>query len=205
MSSGMPAGFDLVAELVDLGLLRVVLAQLALDGLELLAQDVLALGLVHLRLDFGLDLALQLEDLDLAVEERRDELQALDDVDRLEELLALLGAHVGAVGDHVGQQPGLGDVPGGHRGLRRNGRAVRDVLLDLTLDRAHQGLDLDPRRRGVGELLDRGLDVRAGLRESMNAQAPLPLDDGPDGAVLELDDLGDLRERADGVELAGGS
>ena len=68
---------DLVAQLVDLGLLRVVLAQLALDGLELLAQDVLALGLVHLGLDLGLDPALQLVDLDLAGEERGDQLQAL--------------------------------------------------------------------------------------------------------------------------------
>ena len=65
ISSGMPACFDLLAQLVDLGLLRVVLAQLALDRLELLAQDVLALGLVHLGLDLGLDPALQLEDLDL--------------------------------------------------------------------------------------------------------------------------------------------
>src|SRR3989304_3695660 len=42
---------DLLAQLVDLGLLRVVLAQLALDGLELLAQDVLAPGPVPLGLD----------------------------------------------------------------------------------------------------------------------------------------------------------
>ena len=35
----------------------------------------------------------------------------------------------------------------------------------------------------------------------MDAQAPLALDDGADGAVLELDDLGDLGERADRVEL----
>ena len=35
----------------------------------------------------------------------------------------------------------------------------------------------------------------------MDAQARLALDDRPDGAVLELDDLGDLGERADGVEL----
>ena len=75
-------GFDLLAQLVDLGLLRVVLAELALDGLELLAQDVLALGLVHLGLDLGLDPALELEDLDLVGEEVRDELEALDDVDR---------------------------------------------------------------------------------------------------------------------------
>ena len=96
--------FDLFAEFVDLRLLRVVLAQLALDRLQLLAQDVLALGLVHLRLDFGLDPALELEDLDLVGQEGADELQSLDDVDRLEQFLALFGGHVGAVGDHVGKQ-----------------------------------------------------------------------------------------------------
>ena len=134
---------DLLAQLVDLGLLRVVLAQLALDGLELLAQDVLALGLVHLGLDLGLDLALQLEDLDLAAEEARDELQPLGDVDRLEQLLALLGGHVRAVGDHVGEQARLGDVARRDGGLRRHRRARLDVLLDLALDGAHQRLDLE--------------------------------------------------------------
>src|SRR5918999_1568598 len=79
--------------------MRIVLAQLALDGLELLAQDVLALGLVHLRLDFGLDPTLQLEDLDLLRQEARHELQALGHVDGLEQLLPLLRAHVRAVGD----------------------------------------------------------------------------------------------------------
>ena len=74
---GHAGGLDLVAELVDLGLLRVVLAELALDRLELLAEDVLALGLVHLGLDLGLDPALELEDLDLAGEEVADELEAL--------------------------------------------------------------------------------------------------------------------------------
>ena len=37
----------------------------------------------------------------------------------------------------------------------------------------------------------------------MHAQARLALDDRPDGAVLELDDLGDLGQRADGVQLGG--
>ena len=37
----------------------------------------------------------------------------------------------------------------------------------------------------------------------MDAQAALALDDRPDRAVLELHDLGDLGQRADGVELGG--
>ena len=200
---GHAGGFDLVAQLVDLGLLRVVFAQLTLDRLELLAKDVLALGLVHLRLDFGLDAALQLEDLDLVREEVGDELEALDDVDRLEQLLALLGGHVRAVGDHVGQEPGLGDVARRDGGLGRHRRPVGDVLLDLGLDRAHQRLHLEAVGRLVGDDLDGRAQVRTRLGEAVQLQARLALDDGPDRAVLQLDDLGDLGEGADGVQLGG--
>ncbi len=144
----------------------------------------------------------ELEDLDLAREEVGHELEALDDVDRLEQLLALLGGHVRAVRDHVGQQARFGDVASGDGGLGRHRRPVGDVLLDLRLDRAHEGLDLDARRRRIGQFLDGGHDVRAGLGEAIHAQAALALDDGTDGSVLELDDLGDLGERAHRVELA---
>ena len=54
-----------------------------------------------------------------------------------------------------------------------------------------------------GTLLDARPQVRLGLGEAVDAQAGLALDDGPDGAVLELDDLGDLGQRADGVQLGG--
>ena len=121
----------------------------------------------------------------------------------LEQLLALLGGHVRAVGDHVGQQAGLADVAGRDGGLRRDRRAVGDVLLDLGLDRAHQRLDLEAVGALVGELLDGRAEVRLGLGEAEDAQAALALDDGTDGAVLELDDLGDLGQRADRVELGG--
>ena len=55
-----------------------------------------------------------------------------------------------------------------------------------------------PLGRLVGELLDARREVRLGLGEAVHAQARLALDDRPDGAVLELDDLGDLGQRADG-------
>ena len=194
-------GLDLLAELVDLGLLRVVLAQLALDRLELLAEDVLPLGLVHLGLDLALDLPLELEDLDLAGEERADELEPLLDVDRLEQLLALLGRHVGAVRHHVGEEAGLGDVARGDGRLGRDRGAVRDVLLDLRLHAPDERLDLDALGRLVGELLDARGEVRRRLAEAVDADAGLALDDRPDGAVLELHDLGDLGERADLVQL----
>ena len=39
------------------------------------------------------------------------------------------------------------------------------------------------------------------MHEAVDADAALALDDGPDGAVLELHDLGDLGDGADGVQL----
>ena len=49
----------------------------------------------------------------------------------------------------------------------------------------------------VVELLDGRPEVRLVRDEVDQPQAGLALDDRPDGAVLELDDLGDLGERAD--------
>ena len=134
---------DLLAQLGRLGDGGVVLAQLLLDRLHLLAQDVLALGLVHLGLDLGLDAALELEHLDLLGEEGRCQPQPIGDVDRLEQLLALLGRHLRAVGGHVRQQSAVDDVARRDRHLRRDRCAAVDVLLDLPVDRGHQRLDLE--------------------------------------------------------------
>ena len=61
---------DALLEAVEIALIAVVLAELFLDGLELLAEDVLALVLAHLLLDLGVDALAHLEDLELAREER---------------------------------------------------------------------------------------------------------------------------------------
>ena len=107
----------------------------------------------------------------------------------------------GRVGRHVRQEARLGDVAGRHGRLGRHGRADLDVLLDLRLDGAHERLDLDVRRRLLGELLDPRADERLGLREPVEAHPGLALDDRAHGAVLELDDLGDLGHGADRVQL----
>ena len=192
---------DLLAQLGRLGDGRVVLPQLLLDRLHLLAQDVLALGLVHLGLDLGLDAALQLEHLDLLGKEGRCQPQPIGDVDRLEQLLSLLGRHLRAVGGHVGQQAAVDDVARGDRHLRRNRCAAVDVLLDLAVDRGHQRLDLEGLVGLILDELDPSLEVRVGLDEVEQPDPALALDDRADRPVLEADHLGDLRQRADRVEL----
>ena len=65
---------DALAQLLDLGLLA--FAELVLDRLQLLAQVVLPLRVGHLLLRGRLDLALHLEQRDLAVERVRHRLAA---------------------------------------------------------------------------------------------------------------------------------
>ena len=81
-SSGMPGGFDLLAELVDLLGLVVALAELLLDRLHLLAQEVLALVLADLRLHLRLDLRAELEDLELLGQDAVELGHPLADVER---------------------------------------------------------------------------------------------------------------------------
>ncbi len=71
----MPAASILSREFFDLDLLLVLLAQFLLDGLHLLAQEILALHLFHLALGFGLDLAAQLQHFQLFAQQRQEDAQ----------------------------------------------------------------------------------------------------------------------------------
>ena len=79
---------DRLAQLVELGL-RVVLAELLLDRLQLLAQHVLALALVELALRLLADLARQLQHLDAVREELDDAIEPVANLERLEDRLLL--------------------------------------------------------------------------------------------------------------------
>ena len=144
---GQSGRLDPLAQLVDLGLLLVLLAELVLDRLQLLAQEVLALALVDLRLDLGLDLGAELDHLELAGEDLREAAQPLGDVDLLEQLLLLLGRDPQGAGDQVGERRRVVDV--GDRELELL-RQVGDLLDDLgegALDVAGQRLELGARAR----------------------------------------------------------
>ena len=72
------------AQLGYLRRLGIALAELVLDCLELLAEEELALPLLHLFLDLRLDLRPELEDLELAVQDGRDVSQPRFDVGELQ-------------------------------------------------------------------------------------------------------------------------
>ena len=106
---------------VVVGLVLVVgaqLPQLLADGLELAAQQELALGLLHALLDVGLDPLAQREVGEHLAGPGEHQAQAVDDVDRLEDLHLLGERQVGRVAGHVGHPARLGDArpaarPGG--------------------------------------------------------------------------------------------
>ncbi len=179
-----------------------VLAQLALDRLHLLAQEVLALLLVGALADVLADLAAQLQlDEPLALDPGG-ELEALGDVERLEDLDLLLERHVGRVADRVGQRAGLDD------GAQELADAVVGAaeLEDLLDHGAVLALG------GAGAPVDG--DVVRGLRH-LDAQAPGGVgvggarDAAGDAGELhgaaaagQADAVGDLGDRAHLGELA---
>ena len=201
--SGRLGRLDPLAQLVDLGLLLVGLAELLLDRLELLAQVVLALALVDLRLDLGLDLGAELDHLELAGEDLREPAQPPADVDLLEQLLLLGGRDPQRPGDQVGERRGVVDV--GDRELELL-RQIGDLLDDLgegALDVAGQRLELGGGLDDVRERLDARHQV--GLLGDVVAEPhPLgPLDEDADRPVRDLEHPGDDPGDADVVELVG--
>ena len=123
---------ELLPELVQLGVVRLALAELVLDRLDLLAEEVVALGLGDLRADLLLDLARELQDGELPGEELAELLQPGPDVGLGQELLLLLDRERQARAEQVGQPAGLAGV---HRGdLQLLGHLL--ALVDHPLEEA---------------------------------------------------------------------
>src|SRR5204863_6993388 len=100
---------DALFEAVEIALIAVVLAELLLDRLELLAEDVLALVFPHLLFDLGVDALAHLEDLELAREESEHLADAILRVDGLEQLRLLLDGRIEVRGDEIGERAGRRD------------------------------------------------------------------------------------------------
>ena len=123
---------DALLEPVEVALVAVVLAELLLDGLELLAKDVLALVFAHLLLDLGVDALAHLEDLELAREQPEHLADAVLDVDRLEQRGLLVDRRVEVRGHQVRERPGrLDGVDERARLARQLGHELDDLLGDV--------------------------------------------------------------------------
>ena len=127
---------DLRAVLVDDG--RLVLAELLADRVELLAQDVLALLLLHARVDVLADAAADLHRRSRSRWKSSASSRRSVDVEGLEQLDLLLERQVGRVAGRVGERAGLGDRA--HEG--GDAAVVAAQLEDLLDDRAVLALEL---------------------------------------------------------------
>ena len=151
---------DALLEPVEIALIAVVLAELFLDRLELLAEDVLALVLAHLLFDLGVDALAHLEDLELAREQAQHLADALLDVDRLEQLRLLLDGRVEVRGDEIGERAGRLDRVDERARLARQLRHQLDDLLGDVAQAHRERLGLDVVDAGLVEPLDLRLEVR---------------------------------------------
>ena len=156
--SGIADSAILVAELLDDR--RLVLAELLPDRVELLAQDVFALLLLHPGVDVLADPLADLHQRQPLALQLQRQLEALGHVDGLEDLHLLLEGQVGRVARRVGECSGLGDRADEGGDAPVVAAQLEDLLDDgaiLGLERADGLAD----RRLVGPLL--GLDEQTAL------------------------------------------
>ena len=193
---------ELLAQLRDLGLLGVALAELLLDRLQLLAQEVLALAAIHLRLHLRLDLRPELEHLELAREDRRDGAQPLLDVDLFEDLLPFLRLdRAERRGDEVAERARVVDVRGGELQLLGQVRREPDDAREQALHVARERFELRRLLEHVRQLAELAEQVRLGVEACVELHAVEPLHEDPERPVGDLDHLVDERDGADVVDV----
>src|ERR1700694_4566841 len=163
-------GFDLLAQAVQLSAFF-IFAKLFANRLELFAQDLVALQLADRALDLVLNLGLELEDLYLLAQAKRQQPEPLDDVGRLQHVLLLLERLVGRCRDQVGQVDRVVRLGDGRGNLGRDRGTGLDVLFVKALDRAHVSLHLEALPDLVRDRFDLDFDEGLELDETHDARA----------------------------------
>ncbi len=194
---------DRVAQLGDLGLTLLALAQLAPDGGQLLAQQHLAVALVESGLRLPPDLLRQAQDLDALGEQARHLVHARARVDGLEDLLLLLGLQVHVGRGDVGEMGGRRDGPDRREQVGRGLREQLQSLHRLALQVQEAGLDLRALRIGLGNAHDAGDEKRPALEELQHLEALLALAREMVRAVLRRDVAHEVGDAAHAMHVGG--
>ena len=192
---------DPAAQLLQLRPLRIFLAELVLDRLQLLAEEELALPLLELRLHLRLDLRAELVHLELAVEDPRDLAQARLDVDELEQLLLLAGLEAKRRGDERAQCARIVDVRSRQLELLGKVRNERDDPREETLHVARQRFELRRLVDVVGKQLEHADEVRVVVDAAREPDATEPLNEDAQRPVGDADHLVHDRGGTDLVEV----
>ncbi len=171
----------------DLYLLLVALAQFALDGLDLLAQKVLALHLFHLRLSFGLYLAPQFQHLALPGQQAHEYVGLVHHVVLFEDFLGHLQVYAHKVCHRVKQLARVLDVDGHDDQFVGDAGRKGDNGAKALGDVAAQGFDFGGIFDDVGDHLHPRLQIRLGLDVFQDTDALQAAHDEADGAVRSLE------------------
>ncbi len=198
---GHAGGFDLLAQLVELAFFAA--AQFLLDGLDFFVEVILFLRALHLALDAGLDVAVDVELFDFNVENVGKAGQARRGVEDGEQLLLFFDADLQVGGDRVRKLGRLVHAHAGDDGLVIEGLLQLDVVLKESGDALHELL-------GGGRHLEvvlagaHGGDEEAVAVGDFNGLGALDaLDKDLDVAVGHFDALHDVADGADLVDVLG--
>ena len=192
---------DPAAQLFELGLLGITLAELFVDRLHLLAQEELALALLELRLHLRLDLRAELGDLELTVEDPRYLAQALLDVDELEQLLLLVGLQAQGRRDERAQRARVVDVCRRELQLLREVRDEPDDAAEGVLDVARERLELFRLDDAIGQLDELADQVGVVVDAALEFDASQPLHEDAQRPIGNADHLVHHCCRAELIEV----
>ena len=202
--SGMPAASIFSRELLDFLGLIVALAELLLDRLHLLAQEVLALVLADLGLHLRLDLRAELEHFELLDQDPVQAVHPRADVERLEHLLLDGGAdRRQREAMKSASRPGsVMFIASVCRSSDSSGDSDTTCWKFVLMLRASASIS---RRSASLVSSSARADARAQVRlrrdDLVERQPREPLDDQPEAAVGQLEHLVDVRGGADRVEI----
>ena len=186
---------------VEVALIAFLFAQLFLDGLELLAQDVLALVLAHLLFDLGVDAVPHFEDFELTREQAQDLANAFLRVERLEELRLLIDWGVEVCRHQVGELTVLLNRIDERAGLARQLRHELDDLLGNVAEAHRERFAFDVLGFGFVEARDAGANVRFGGHHLFETDSYEALENEAVIARAMLERFEDARRDADRIEV----
>ncbi len=199
---GHTGGVDALAKVILGSGFTANLGQFLADGLELFAQDRLALPLVDGLSHVLLDLVAQLRHLELARQQRHQAAQPSLHIRLLEQRDAIQRVQIRRGAGQIGHLARL--LGAGHRDrqLRRHRGPGGDVIGEHLAHRAGQGVDLSSHRLGIGQLdKPRRPDVARLELDQSDASQPLDQHLGAGRSPPERSDLGHSGDRVEVEQL----
>jgi hypothetical protein len=187
----------------DFVLAVLAVAEFLLNGLHLLIQIILALRLLHLGLDAGLDLLFDLQDGQFALHLAIDLLQPFGHDQGFQKILLLPHLDAQMAGHKVGQPRRFAGFGDGGDGLFGDVLLDLGVALEFVAHSADQGLDRVGVARGFVQHLGAGLEEGRVVKEFGDAHARLALDQHLHGAIGQFQQLQHIGQHARAVDALG--